>query len=564
MTRPAPTQTLFTLRASGISIASIATLCVLPFILNYSVFAGWWRWDDPSILLHIHRYSFWQDFLVAEVWQEFSPSNLTPWLSFSIEADLILFGLNSALFYTHQLFSLGAAAVALFFVLRLWVQAQFALLGSCLFLIGAPSLVVAQQLMTRHYIEGAIFCLVGLLFFVQHLRNPRLAFLFISALAYVLAVTAKEVYVPLVILLVFLPERTFPERIKALIPHLIIAACYTIWRGYMLGSLGGGYTASGNLLSSISLTEIVSTFSNFPVLLFGPLWILAVVLYLSLIVCYIYFTGSRLVVTLLVALLILLPMVPLVSFPGINIADRYLFLPWLGFSFSVAYFSAQIHLALIESGKVQTSRLVYPLLVILFLVSLIPAVSLQSTVERFGREFDAHGEFIWQRDQNVAFIPSGILLASYWYVTGLVQFKQRLTGELAPNPTIDPALGNASAVEVWTYDSSCACLRNSGTSLAELREQSLASIDRSAPLSLSFQYGSGYFEWQFGPYTNGQYHVVSEQLGLLPAPQSGRLRVDIEPQTTFYLRYTAPEGWLTYSEPQLISPDMQRVFWERN
>lgn len=546
-------------------IVVIIGLCLLTFVLNYPAFFGYWRWDDPSILFHIHRYSFWQDFLTPEVWQEFSPSNLTPWLSLSFEVDLILFGLNSGLFYLHQLLALAAVAFALYCTLCLWVLQRLALLGACLFLSGAPVVVVAQQLMTRHYIEGAAFCLLALALFVQYLRQAKLTFLLLSAVCYLIAVTAKETYVPLVVMLVFLPEKSLTDRIKAATPHITIAACYTLWRGYMLGSLSGGYTESASIFSIVNFSDVASTFLRLPALLFGSLWPLATAFYLALVAGYIYFSRGRMSLVFLTVLLILIPMVPLVSFPGINIADRYLFLPWLGFCFSLAFFSDRVLLSMPTKLANSTVMLIYPLLAVIFTVSLFSAIRLQSTVRALGEEFDAHGEFIWQSNQGQAFFPTDILLASYWYVSDLIAFRESLTGESnSPAPIIDPVLSASSATGIWRYQDSCTCLQNTGDSLTVLRQTRLANVDNTAALSLSFEYSSGYFDWKFGPYANGQYHVVSDQLGLLPVPRSGRLRVDIAPQTEFYLRYTSAEGWVTYSESQRIEPDGQRVIWERN
>lgn len=558
-------MSLFSSRSSEFKhLVALAVLFLLTLSLNFSAIAGYWRWDDPSILLHIHRFSFWEDFLSPAVWQVYSPSNLTPWLTFSIELDLISFGLNTSLFYVHHLLSLAAVAIALYLALSLWTRFAFALSGACLFLVGTPGLIIAQQLMTRHYIEGMVFCLAALICFVQHLRHRKTLFIVASAGLYLAAVTAKEVYVPLVVLLAFIPESSFINRLKALFPHLAIAAAYTLWRGYMLGSLGGGYTASENFLTTITVGDVTSAILGFPQLLFGSLWFLFVCLYLVLVVTYVYLTRSTLKVVAITALLILLPMVPLVSFPGITIADRYLFLPWLAVCFSIGFFCDRICLAISQSTRARYARLVYGCLASLMVISLLPGLATQSVVEAYGREYDATGAFIWDRSDDFAFTPSSLVLASYWYVTDLNALKLRLDPRASsPLAIVDPVLHDPVQAELWVFEESCECMANTGQLLPELRQERLSRIDDTAALSLNYEYRDGYFSWNFGPYTSGQYHLVSEQLGLLPAPASGRLRVNVATGTIFYLRYTAPEGWMSYSDPQTIIPDSTRVYWER-
>jgi hypothetical protein len=88
-------------------------------------------------------------------------------------------------------------------------------------------------------------------------------------------------------------------------------------------------------------------------------------------------------------------------------------------------------------------------------------------------------------------------------------------------------------------------------------------LDQQAALTLDFAYQDGYFSWQFGPYEEGSYQVVSEVIGVIAAPRSGRLRVTLPEQAVFYLRYTAPQGWTTYSDAQLIVHDAPRTQWRR-
>ncbi len=163
------------------SYVDVGLIVLMGLVFFGGALSGDWRWDDPQILLHLHQFSILSDFIDPAVWQQFSPANLTPWLIFSFEIDLILFGVNPSAFYLHQVLALIAAAVALYALLRLWVGNYHALFGALLLLAGAPSFVVIEQLMTRQYVEGLVFCLLAVFCFVQFLRGRRNLLLLLAA-----------------------------------------------------------------------------------------------------------------------------------------------------------------------------------------------------------------------------------------------------------------------------------------------------------------------------------------------------------------------------------------------
>ena len=60
----------------------------------HPVLKSFWLYDDPYILRHAIDYRPWEYFLVPDVWREMSIRYLTPWVTFSFDLDLWLFGLN--------------------------------------------------------------------------------------------------------------------------------------------------------------------------------------------------------------------------------------------------------------------------------------------------------------------------------------------------------------------------------------------------------------------------------------------------------------------------------------
>lgn len=571
-----------------IALAALALLA-LTLVVNAGVFDANWRWDDTQILLHAHQYSFWQDFTRPEVWQQFSPANLTPWLIFSFEVDMILFGLTPAAFYLHQLVAIAAAGLLLFMCLNLWCRAVFALAGSALFIVGLPTMLVAEQLMTRHYVEGLVFALAALYGFVMYLRTERRGALVLALLMYVLAGTAKEIYVPLPALLLLVPDGTWGRRIKASLPFFIVTVLYALWRGYMLGSYSGGYVDSSEYLTFAFVGEVLASFGRFPVLLTGLGWPVVVLLFLG--VWGIYLARQRRVPwrALLVAALVLLPLVPLVRSPGIVLADRYLLLPWVMVCFALAWCVDRIIVvsnkavagnnrasskppAGTASSATASSVTSAPAMVlagtalpIILVIALLHALPVRQALATVGTEFDVQAQFLWQNEDTHAFVPSGNVLPAFWFVTGLRDLKARISGQGSPLPVVDDLyLAQRPDTRLFTYDVNCQCMRDVTGAIPERLAQHRERLRADAELSLSYRYQQGYFSWQFGPWQEGSYHVVSDTLGVLPLPPVGQLRVTLADNAPFYLRYTSPEGWITYSALNRVVRDGPAVEWSRN
>ena len=58
--------------------------------------------------------------------------------------------------------------------------------------------------------------------------------------------------------------------------------------------------------------------------------------------------------------------------------------------------------------------------------------------------------------------------------------------------------------------------------------------------------------------------MIAEELGNLPLPATQHgLRTNIRRNLELTLRYTAPEGWVTYSPKLLLEPDGATLAWSR-
>ena len=550
-------------------LATAAFLLVLAVLLNMGVLSAGWRWDDPSILLHAHQFSIVQDVLDPAVWQQFSPANLTPLLILSLEIDLILAGLSPWFFYLHQLMLLAAAAFLLFVLLRLWCDTPFAIVGAILFLSGLPVMTVAEQLMTRHYAEGLVLALISIYGFVRYLRTGSVLFWGLAIVSYALAVTAKEVYVPLPALLLCLPESTWRKRLRASAPFFAVLAVYALWRSWMLPSVTGGYVDSASYFSVAFINQVMATYLSFPRLLSGSVWPLFVALYLGLLGFYVWKKRAAVVTadsgvaavwplfSVLVAALVLAPLAPLVQSPGIVQADRYLFALWAALSFSMAFYAGRY-------ADRQSSRWSLPALGVLVVICLLHALPERQAMAAVGRAFDVQGEFIWQQDDAVAYQPSAEVLPVLWFVNGLADLKSGISNATSPVVVVDDIyLAQAQGKPVFAYDPECQCMSDQSAQAGLRLQQLSANLRPQAALRVQFEYRQRTVNWQFGPYTDGSYQLVSNRIGVIPAPPQGQMRALLAEDAGFYVRYQSPEGWQSYSDEFRINHDGPVINWVR-
>lgn len=217
------------------SIKSAAPLLVVPAlvaVLFRKVLRLWWMYDDPFQLRMLRDTPLWTLLTTKEFYG--GSSVFTPLLILSLKLDYALFGTNAPGFYAHQLVSLALMLVAEYCLLRLWCAPLPSLAAVVATMTGAPLLQIVPLLMCRHYIEGALFAILATIAY-------RKGWPWLSAVFYFVAACAKEVFLPLPLLLAVLPDR----RLRALRGHVIAALAYASWRVYAVGFDLGSYGVLG-------------------------------------------------------------------------------------------------------------------------------------------------------------------------------------------------------------------------------------------------------------------------------------------------------------------------------
>ena len=317
-------------------LTAAVILALVTFSLYHDALNAYWRYDDGAHLGFAATYQPWQYFFIPEITHQHSVSSVAPWNVLTYDINLRLFGFSPAGFYAHQLFAVWLTGLGTFLLLRLWTVYSLALFGAILFLTGVPTLHIANELMTGHYLEGMLFMIAALYYYVLGLRKERFLFALVGAVFYAITVTAKEFYVPLPVFLLFIPEGKFERRIKYALPFFFGATVYVLWRYAVLGKIIGGYSVS--YAAGFDPQLVAWTFAKIPVLFFGrdAQGILSCLVVAGLFLWGLLRKNLPLMPFLAGLLLILVPLIPLAHWPGINMADRYVFLPWWGICCCIA------------------------------------------------------------------------------------------------------------------------------------------------------------------------------------------------------------------------------------
>lgn len=542
------------------------SLMMLVFILYGDALNGNWRADDPQILVHVVKYPLWQSFISPVVWQELSPANLTPWVVASFKLDMLLAGLAPSAFYIHQLLAIWLAAIAAMLLLSLWCNLRYCIAGTVLFLSGAPLVAVSNNLMTRHYIEGLVFAALALYFAVLFLRSNNTRFLVVSCLLYALSMTAKEIFVPLVVFLPFLREGQGSARIKLFVSFAVFTVIYAIWRSYMLQNLIGGYASAEQLFTLTYVLDALKLFLRIPFILLGAYWPLFAISFLALLGTTAWLERWKLLVSFVVCGLILAPLIPLAQTPEVFYPGRYYLLIWFAFALSLPLllnaiftkFPGKFNIHALRSGSVIA-------LLTLTTVLLFSQQSIRQQAASANTPFDVQANFIWNNSKQSYFLPSDHVLNAYWFYRGLRDLKD-LTQENASSPISVPdmLLLTEQSQPLYQYDAQCQCMVDISGSLAGLLEDHRSRVRPAGELKVRFSFVNNIFSWNFGPYQGNNYYAISDFLGAIRLPQAGEVKLYYVATTLpLVIGYLSEDGSKVYSDELVISHNAPEVQWSR-
>lgn len=500
--------------------------------LYWRVTQAWWLGDDPAILWAVVHNGVAGHFWSPTVWREFSSANFTPWVVLSYGLDWHFFELDPTGYYWHHLMSLAVVLVVAFGVLRRFLKPTTASLSLCLFVASGPVAAASQQLMTRHYVEGLGLALATAGPFAGAVERRSNTLAWLSSAAYLAACSAKEVFVPLVLVLPFLPVGDARARIRSLRPHLLALALYLLWRAWMLGPshLLAGYGTLFTSSDGMSLRNVAARVAG---------------------VAGWSRTGALSVALILVALLVVLAVrraaQALLLFGSAAAASVGPLLPVLGLldprMLLVASFVLSVALGAamgLLGGSRSRSAAAIAVSMALLGIGVAAASKSPPRLDRPALErYRVEGTAILNGPPDLPLLhPVG----PPWFYTCLGRLRSQLRGSASPTVCYDV----------------CACSAagryRRGLEFASggLHEASLDPAGcgfRAVPLTIDFSYETrtDTVRWDLGPYRDGQWYYIDDLGFAQPVPRHGFYPIRLTTAIVFTVRYVSREGWSAQS-----------------
>jgi hypothetical protein len=541
-------------RTIAVETASAAALTCLTFLLYRKVLTLWWIYDDTDILRTLFENRFIDIFTSAHVW----PQQLfTPLLMVGFDTEWNLFAFDPARWYAVQLAIACATTILVYAAARQFLDTKRSFVAAALFGAGPPLCSVVSQLSTMHYFMAVSFGALAVIAFVAALRRSGIGasgklprwFLALSVACYFLAMLAKEVAIPLPLLLVALPLRDARTRMRFVLGHGLAAVVYFLWRYSVLGTFFGAYgwqidAAEWPRLLLLLPWRIAQGAAGAGLATGG-----ALVAVMMLTIVFGVRDRRALVLVLLALIVVVGPMLPLAK----EIARRYVVVPWL--ALSIAFAAATTR----RSGAVAAALLIA-----------VPLLALAANRQEWRHEFPLRrrmsdeGRFFFYDMPPDAMLrrpltPPAMMVGLWWVKT--IHFGR-------------PAGG-------WFYDDIFLCgngtkgkrvFEYQATGVVDItrRVSSLAashchSIRYDVPLSVTLHFRKPAIYWDLGPYGDGQYSaVLGDGVQAFQIPPRDALKIPGTNSLALRIRYDSPAGWKTYSpELTLDVAGKTDVSWHR-
>ena len=561
------------------ALLPLAVALALTWGLYGASLQGWWCCDDPAILLHARRYGFWQLMLDPQAYRALIPYSLQPLLSVSFGLDLAWFGLEPGGFYLHQLLVIALCGWLVQRLAALWVPLPLAWAAMVLFLVGSPVAFASQYLMVRHYVDGLLFFALALWLLLLHLRGGPPWLRWPAVLVFALAVSAKEVFVPLGLLPLLLPVASPRARWRAAWPWLAVLVLYVGWRRFMLGEFLGGYQPPG-YFPPLSLDLLAQSLRGAAALLWPWLWpwLLAAAMLLAGAWRWLRerpaMPGLRGWVAcrawpLALAGMLVGPLLPLAGFPGfVPGSERYFLVPWAAWVLVLALAWGRWALA----SPAWQRWLGAALMLVLAAAAWAHAQQVLQRSVAFLQKSRAVGEFFLSAPaQQAALVNNDI---AGWFPLGLRDLRPGVpprTGlllePLAPDARLDaqaPALPLADESDlarlkpahrpVFAFDAAAGAMRELPDAGAQLLHDWRARLsDAVVGVEMTYVAAQRGLHVQFSGPPGAVFFVVSGGSQQILPPRFG-LRMETPPKGCLRIRAELPDGRLAYSPVLQLQP----------
>ena len=542
-------------------------IAIILFLITWyfygSSYNGFWRLHDGMHILFALSHSPWQYFFDPETIAAQS-THLTPWNVLFYDINIALFGLNPKWHYTHLILLTWGGCFLTFILLRTQIGSFFSFLGALFFLSGLPTTEAAQQLMSGHYLTGLIFAQLSLYLYILSLNKNNIALAILGAFFYLMATTCKEIYIPLIIVLPFLPIKGSKERIISFLPYAVAAIIYLAWRFIMVQSFIGGYTPN---LEGLAFIDIAKQFLQIPFILFGSYWysyIALTGLALLLIRAIIRHQISLLLI-LFSALALLSPLIPLTLYPGLDSGNnRYYYFLWWGICVLLAF--------LLSKNKTNKEHFVMLIAGFIFVIAI--NVNSFSYKNKYLNNFNSYNEQLYQfvLGQQAGLLLIEGKLVNYWkrVLPAMiiankisVQNSQSLV-KLVDIHELFEIKSHQSNADVFQYNPASNRVENINKILPIKLNSFRKKFVKDINLSLLIHYDGQTLKWLFSPFTDGSYKIYyidnKGEYRALNTRHQGSINFSATNSVNFHFCYISPEGWIAQSPRLSYDPANSDTF----
>lgn len=526
-----------------IDIALGVAVVVLVWLLYRKVTRLWWTYDDAYTLHVVSTHTFRDFFTSADVW----PQKLyTPLEKVAYKLQLAWFGLNTVRWFTLHLLVASAAAVSVYAAARRYFHPLAAFIGAVLFVTAVPICSQTTELGSTHYFQAIALAGLAIVLYVRALRASRYGLAIASAALYLLAMLAKETVVPLIVLLIALPDRDVRTRARYAAAHAVALLAYLAARRAVIGTLFGGYGWAvergewPSLLLALPKKFILGMAGQGVIVGAILLVVIAIGVAASL-------RNRRAIVLFLVALFLAVgPVVPVSK----EMQRRYVVMPWL--CLSIAFVAG-----------VETLRRRRAVAAVLLIAAPVLAVAANRQEWRYEfartKRMSDEARVFFDLPSNgllrAPIVPPAAMGELSWLKT---DYAKREAGAGWFYDDIYLCLHETSGKRFWQYEAATRDVREVTTPLR------CPSMRADASLSATFRAHDGALFWDFGPYADGSYRVlIADGVTAFDMPRHDGFRLSGVQMLTLRLRYQSPAGWVTYSPDIMVDFKRPVTTWRR-
>ncbi len=541
----------------------------LVFALYGDSLASRWSYDDTIILSTTITRAPFRYLTVPEAWQAFNWRGFYPLYLVSFDLEYRVFGLSPVAFRVYQLALAASAAFLLGRLLRrLGCDGTTARAAMAVFLLGPAVGTVAEQMMTRCFLEGTGLLLASAWALAAALSREPPPLPWAAAGLWLLAALEKEVFVPFL-----LPFALFAlmRAVKTLVPWCVAAAAYVSYRLYLAPY--GVRVYDVDALSPHSLLAHASQLAHrlaaaiFPAASPG-----GALLLLGLLSTAAVLSPRSVRAWALVAATAAASLGPVLLVSEV-LSERHVLVIWIALVCWLAVgVAGRLHGGARAWSTLAAAALLLALSSFLLLWNRAHWAGLRSDAEWY----DDVGRLLFETAGSKDVVVSDPASVHYPFVAGLDVLRER-NGDGAEIPffiTDEAALCRmkfAPGTQFW--DVRGKRIRLTPGLPARIGRETCPRIHTDGPLAVRLRKRGGLLEWELGPYPSGTYSLVflepDKRFGgpviRYGIPRKGGVWIHEEDRSTaFYISHVGEDGGIVQSpDLRLRLRGDSEIRWER-